>query len=95
MKVSFGLHFRHCDSGTPCSSHQSPCSLKTATRSGLHCVHRSAGTPCSHSFTAASPWASAATFAGGLAACAAGADREHAVMAAASATAATQRAVVT
>jgi hypothetical protein len=42
-----GLHFRHCDSGTPCSSHQSPVALKAGISAGLQRVHCDSGTPCS------------------------------------------------
>jgi hypothetical protein len=42
-----GLHFLHCDSGRPCSSHQSPVALNAAERDGSQRVHCDSGTPCS------------------------------------------------
>src|SRR5690606_998186 len=37
---------KHCDSGSPCSAHQSPVAWKAGIKSGLHRVQTLSGTPC-------------------------------------------------
>lgn len=38
---------RHCDSGTPCSAHQSPDAWNAGISSALQRVHKDSGTECS------------------------------------------------
>ncbi len=42
-----GLQRRHCDSGRPCSGHQSPVALKAGMSVALQRVHMDSGTLCS------------------------------------------------
>jgi hypothetical protein len=45
--LNFGLQRRHCDSGSPCSSHQSAVARNAAASEGLQRVHMDSGTWCS------------------------------------------------
>src|SRR3989304_3444833 len=45
--LRLGLHFRHCDLGSPCSSSQSPTALKAGKSDGSQRVQAVSGTPCS------------------------------------------------